>query len=209
MRILSIETTSALASIALIEDGLVLKEISWRGDDIAADLTPRLRELLPDATVGGPETRYIVASIGPGSWTGIRLGISFAKGLAVGGRREVCCVSAPDAICYGIPFPRMPVCCVISAARGEFFYSFYRGGDLTRTFLPIRKGTPEDICRRLKDRTLFVGPGAGELSDKIRSRRAVASFLFEAPRAGISGLLAHARLLRGTAGPPPEPYYGR
>ena len=90
MKILSIETTTNFGSIAFLEDGLIKREVFFKSDDIAGEIVEKINII-------GDDFDYVVVSVGPGSWTGIRIGISFAKGLTLGNRDKIYCVSIFDS----------------------------------------------------------------------------------------------------------------
>ncbi|MBN8847036.1 MULTISPECIES: tRNA (adenosine(37)-N6)-threonylcarbamoyltransferase complex dimerization subunit type 1 TsaB [unclassified Sphingomonas] len=123
MRTLVIDTATAACSVALIEDGRVVDarhEVVGRGH--AERLVPMIAELAD----GGRADRILV-DVGPGSFTGIRVGIAAARGLALGWRARVAGYSstaliAAAAIADGVP---APLAVVLEGGHGELFMQGY------------------------------------------------------------------------------------
>ena len=84
MKILSLETTSEIGSIAFLENGNIGYETVFEGCEISNYLVSSVENILEQKSIALSQINYFVVSIGPGSWTGTRLGISFVKGLAKG-----------------------------------------------------------------------------------------------------------------------------
>jgi len=84
MKLLSIETTTSVGSIAIIENFKIISEIVFKSEDVASCLVGKTKRIIDDSGIKLEEIDYFVISRGPGSWTGIRTGISFVKGLSPG-----------------------------------------------------------------------------------------------------------------------------
>jgi tRNA threonylcarbamoyladenosine biosynthesis protein TsaB len=104
MRILAIESATSTCSVALWRDGRVLAERSERTTSSHASTLPALLEAVLTAAGEKPARGNCVAvSIGPGSFTGLRIGLSFAKGLAVSARLVIVGVPTLDAYALAAP----------------------------------------------------------------------------------------------------------
>jgi len=84
MKLLSIETTTSVGSIAIIENFKIINEIVFKSEDVASHLADKTNRIIENSGIKLEEIDYFVISRGPGSWTGIRTGISFVKGLTLG-----------------------------------------------------------------------------------------------------------------------------
>ena len=127
MRVLAIETSAPTGSIALWASGECLQEQAFEGvRNHAAQLAPRVRALL--AAHGGLKTidGYAI-SIGPGSFTGLRIGVSFVKGLAAAHRRPAVGISTLRIMAIQALRDRQTDRClaVLDARRGELFGGLY------------------------------------------------------------------------------------
>ena len=113
MLILAFDTATDLATSALVADGVTLGERATRPQSLLADVDA----LLAAAGVAPPDLTGIVVGTGPGSFTGTRIGLAVARGLALSLELPVAGVSTLDALAAGVEgaFP------VIDARRGEVF----------------------------------------------------------------------------------------
>ena len=101
-RILLIETSTSVLSVALAVDGTVVAERICREPRMQASLTaPLVKEVLDEAGLKAPDCDAVAVSSGPGSYTGLRVGVSTAKGLAFGAGRPLIAVGTLDVLVDG------------------------------------------------------------------------------------------------------------
>jgi tRNA threonylcarbamoyladenosine biosynthesis protein TsaB len=124
VRLLAIDTTSESGSIALADDGRVLEEVALDSPDgFAHILFPEIERLLARHGAKITDIEGFAAAAGPGSFTGVRVGLTAAKGLAEAAGRKVVAVSNLQALAwFGTKPLRAPV---IDARRGEIFGAVY------------------------------------------------------------------------------------
>ena len=211
MKILSIETTSYIGSLAIIEDDRIIKEYLWRTSDVAAEIMENLDRFLYGYPTKLAEFDYLVVSTGPGSWTGIRIGISFVKGLSAGNRKKIYCVSVPESLFFTMSYSNERICCLVNAYQKKFYYAFHKGLFVLNKKIIIKSASFEEIIKDISERTIFVGPGVLEIKDKVSTEKKIqfSNSYFWYPKAGINGLLAFNKIKKGIPSPIPEPFYGR
>jgi len=124
VRLLAIDTTSDFGSIALAEGDRVLEEVAMRSPDgYAHVMFPEIEALLVRHKLKITDIEGFAAAAGPGSFTGVRVGLTAAKGLAEATGRKVVAVSNLQAIAsFGTRALRAPV---IDARRGDIFGAVY------------------------------------------------------------------------------------
>ena len=124
MRVLAIDTTSELGSIALAEDGRVLEQIALHSPEgFAHMLFGEIEQLLSRRNLKITDIEGFAAAAGPGAFTGVRVGLTAAKGLAEATGRKVVAISNLQALAsFGTQPLRAPV---IDARRGEVFVAIY------------------------------------------------------------------------------------
>jgi tRNA threonylcarbamoyladenosine biosynthesis protein TsaB len=133
MLILAFDTATDVATSALVSDGEVLGERTSRAATVLEDVDALLRQ----AGAHTRELEGIAVGIGPGSFTGIRIGLATARGLALALGVPVAGVSTLDALSTGAP-GAVPV---IDARRGEVFVLLEEPRALAPTALSVRRGT--------------------------------------------------------------------
>lgn len=159
MLILALDTTTRTGSGAVARDGeIVCEEPSDPARDHAAQLPGTLAMLIHNAGISLDDVTAFAVATGPGSFTGLRIGIASMQGLATARRKPLIGISALDALheCVQNPAPR--VATWIDAWRGEVFAALYEEGGAAGE--PLCEH-PEAVLKRLKGTpTMFVGDGA-------------------------------------------------
>jgi tRNA threonylcarbamoyladenosine biosynthesis protein TsaB len=128
MRILAIETATPAQSVALLDDDRLLAEASYdaRGSR-GGLLLPTVDHLLREAGVAAKDLDAVAVSIGPGSFTGLRVGLATAKGLALGTGAAVLGVSTLEALAAGYePAMEITICALLDAYRAEVYVAVFR-----------------------------------------------------------------------------------
>lgn len=132
MIVLGIDTATRFASVALVDsDGAVLADT--RGDDRAhgSDLLVLVDWVCKAASVSARQLDAVAIGAGPGSFTGLRIGMATAKGIAFAARCPLWAVSSLAALAYDelVRRPLATVCAVLDARKGEVYYGAYRRDD--------------------------------------------------------------------------------
>jgi tRNA threonylcarbamoyl adenosine modification protein YeaZ len=190
--ILAIDSATAACSAALLDGGAILDERHETvGRGHAERLLPMIAELL-----GGRRPDAILVECGPGSFTGVRVGLAAAHGLAIGWGVPVSGYSSTAALAAASA--AAPVAAALQGGHGELFVQSY-GGDPIAPLDALRSLPPEAAARSI-DAVLVVGSGAQALV----AARGHGEWRDALPRAADARLLPEA--LRSL---PPRPIYGR
>jgi len=181
LKILGIDTSSKFLNIALSEDESIIKEESYLLERAhAVELVPRVKELLKKTGTPVNKIGAFVVGIGPGSFTGMRIGVSAVKGFGIASGKPCIGVSSMDAIACNTAGRGVDIIPVIDAKRGQVYAAIYRrnGKNITRAsdyiLLPIEK-----LMKKIKEDALFLGDGLALYKDKIKSLNEKAAFLGE------------------------------
>ncbi len=165
MRILGIETATQTGGIAIIEDDRVLVEYRLgpraTGDRAGERILVLLERALSDQGLTLDVLDAIAVSIGPGSYTGLRIGLGIVKGLVFGSSLPVVPVSTLAAIAAGVTCGDETVCPVLDAKKGQLYAARFRrpgGGRLLR-LSPDTALEPAALVQALDGPTVFVGAG--------------------------------------------------
>ena len=171
--ILCIETSTAVLSVALARDGAVVCERVCTEPRSQAVLTaPLVKEVLSDAGITAGECEAVCVSAGPGSYTGLRVGVSTAKGLAFGAGIPLLSMCTLDILVEGVRFPVKPgmtsypaptgyIVPMIDARRMEVYTAVYSAEGERLTEVEARVIGPDAFAEFLEQgEVLFVGDGA-------------------------------------------------
>ncbi|GIW11160.1 MAG: tRNA (adenosine(37)-N6)-threonylcarbamoyltransferase complex dimerization subunit type 1 TsaB [Dehalococcoidia bacterium] len=197
--ILALDTVGELSGLALW-DGTIVAETVWRSDRRqTAEVLPRLARMLAETGRSLADLQGLAVVVGPGSFNGIRVGISTAQGLALARQLPVAGVTAFAAMVW--PYRALgPVGTVVRAGR-DYALAVYAAG---AEQLPPRIITAAEVARWLADCRLVVS-AVGPLPGVVVP---VVSGVAAQPRPAVVAVLGEERLARGEAGPL-EPLYLR
>jgi tRNA threonylcarbamoyladenosine biosynthesis protein TsaB len=203
MLILGIETATEQVSVAIggHEGVLGLFEVT-RGRRHAETLVPAIEFLCKQADIEIVEFGAIAIDIGPGLFTGMRVGIAAAKAMAQALRIPMIGISSLDLLAFPLRQSDRLIASVIDARRGEIFYAFYRQvpAGVQRVTEP-RVGRVDDLIGDLLGRhqdAVCVGDGALRYRDEISDALRVdfAEQYLGHPSAAPLVQLAHAKAMR-------------
>jgi tRNA threonylcarbamoyladenosine biosynthesis protein TsaB len=152
MKILGIETSVKIGSLALIEgENLIARSDIDTRLNHSARLIPVLNELLQTTGWGIDDLDGVGVGLGPGSFTGIRVGLAAGQGIAFGASIPLVGIGSLQAMVQGSSAPDGPVVTLLDAGRGRVYGAGYRkiGDDVEETIPPmlISSGEIEALCR--------------------------------------------------------------
>ena len=177
-RLILIETSTALCSAALAEDGVITSYRESSAPKAHASLTAVfIQEMLEEKGLTIADCDAVCVSKGPGSYTGLRVGVSTAKGLCFGSGKPLIAISTLDILVAQaqIPDNHKYIVPMVDARRMEVYAAVYEiagqaGNDvrqITETAPAIiDENSYSDILERGK--VLFIGDGAGKCADVIK-----------------------------------------
>lgn len=169
MILLAIETATLFGGVALISDREVIAEYSLNVRATHAErLMPTIGSLLSEAGVPLKTLDGIAVSIGPGSFTGLRIGLSTAKGLCFANGLPLVSVPTLEAMASSLPYARFPVCSVLDARKKEVYAALYDLSEGTARPMWSPRVIPLDnVLEELRGSTIFTGDGAGVFRERI------------------------------------------
>ncbi len=125
--LLALDTSTHRASLALCQNGELLAEHTWDvGAGHSVELLRRLEWLTQESGLTLSQLSAVATAIGPGSFTGVRVGVTVAKSLAFGLNIPLLGVSTLDVLAYSQAAAGLPVCALMDAGRGEFYAALYQ-----------------------------------------------------------------------------------
>ena len=173
MRVLGIETATWTASVALIDEALTLTEQTLPTSlSHGTALFPLLEDALAAARLSLHDLDLIAVSIGPGSFTGLRIGLSMAKGLSLGADLPVVGVPTLEALALAAGPRPHPIWAVLDARKHEVYSAAFThavAGQIEVVSSPAVT-TPERLAAMLAPPCTVVGNGVDSYGEVFRSR---------------------------------------
>jgi tRNA threonylcarbamoyladenosine biosynthesis protein TsaB len=165
MKILAVDSTAVAASAAVLEDGKLLGEFFTNTRRTHSQtLMPMVSGVLESTGSKIGEIGLFAVSAGPGSFTGVRIGISCIKGMAMAQDRPCAGVSALEAMARNLSCLEATVCAVMDARCGQVYNAVFEAGDgKLRRLTPDRALSIEDLsreCEKYPKPLFLVGDGA-------------------------------------------------
>ncbi len=209
--LLAIDTATRVASIALYASDGIVAEMTWRSrENHTVELTTQIVRVMELARAAKSDLKAIGVALGPGSFTGLRVGMSVAKGLAFGAQIPLLGIPTLDAMAHAHAGQSLPIWAVLAAGRGRYSVACYaaRRGVAKRVSeyaLVDAAGLVELACREdvkpKPSRRFFCGdvdaPLMRLVAERLGTRAVFASPAQNARRAAFLAELAWARYARG------------
>ncbi|NLW91224.1 MAG: tRNA (adenosine(37)-N6)-threonylcarbamoyltransferase complex dimerization subunit type 1 TsaB [Syntrophomonadaceae bacterium] len=150
MRILAIDSATPVAGVALLNDGILLKEeFSNYKKTHSETLMPMVDRVLRECECTVNDVDALAVTIGPGSFTGLRIGLALVKGLALATGIPVVGVSTLEVIAFNIYDSDALVCPLLNARKGEVYCAFYQAGGIKPVSLAdMRACSPEEFVQQ-------------------------------------------------------------
>ena len=203
MLILGIDTATDQVSAAIGGHEGVLGSVAVaRGRRHAETLTPAIEFLATQTGIGLDEIGVVAVDVGPGLFTGLRVGVATAKAMAYALRIPMVGVVSLDLVAFPMRTTSRLIVAAVDARRGELFYAFYRpvpGGVQREGAHQV--GSPDDVVAEIVatgEECLVVGDGGRRYAERFEaiSRVLVADQEVAHPSAASLVQLAHAQAVR-------------
>jgi len=201
MRILGIDTSSRFNTIGLIDGAQILADFTWEArDNSLQKIILSIDLVLTSAEFTLADIDGLAVGIGPGSWTGVRVGVTVGKILAYATNKPICGISSLDALAYQAKDIPTPLCPLIDAGRENVYAAFYRPqGETIVKESEYYVGHVKGLLKLINEPTLFLGHAAHLYRQMIVEELGpLANYRGEdVQRGSVIALLALPRLQRG------------
>ena len=173
MKILAVDTSSNVASAAIVDgDKLVCECVLNNKLTHSQTLMPMIDEVFKKSELTPCDIDVFAVSNGPGSFTGLRIGVTTIKGLAHAQDKPVCAVNTLEALAFNLPFCPYIISPIMDARREQVYNAFYKweNGELKEITKP-RAVSLEDCLNELitiGEKVVFLGDGVAVFRDKIK-----------------------------------------
>jgi tRNA threonylcarbamoyladenosine biosynthesis protein TsaB len=169
---LAIDTSTDIIDIALFNEDNVRAEITWCcGQNHTIELLPNLIGLLHETGVELYDINGLAVATGPGSFNGLRVGMSVAKGLALVLDIPVVGISTLEIEAYSYSYVKLPICPLHRTGRGDLAAALYQMQAGTWCRLMEEHVTTSDaLCSKVREETIFCGRFISHIEDQLRER---------------------------------------
>jgi tRNA threonylcarbamoyl adenosine modification protein YeaZ len=168
---LAIDTSTDFASIALSQEGETMAELTWHSkQNHTVELVPNIVYLLNQAKIEAKSLGTIFVAKGPGSFNGLRVGVSTAKGLAFALNIPLVGISTLEVEAYPFAFTQLPIYPIHNAGRGEIATALYQQNDEWHCLKPENITTVDVLCQQIRGKTLFCGEIPPSVIQELQQR---------------------------------------
>lgn len=163
MFILAFDTAAKAGSVAITyEDQLIISYTVKSDISHSKRLLSSIELALKQVSLTLEDLSGFGVTIGPGSFTGLRIGLSIGKGLAYATGKPLVGVSTLEAMAFGLPFAPYLICPVMDARKGEVYAGFFKNqGQTLSKVLPEMVLPPGGLCQYIHEPVIFLGDGIG------------------------------------------------
>ncbi|MFC1806762.1 tRNA (adenosine(37)-N6)-threonylcarbamoyltransferase complex dimerization subunit type 1 TsaB [Candidatus Omnitrophota bacterium] len=200
---LSVDTSSKRFSIALLENDLLIDEIeSGANNSHSSQLIPEIDKMLLKNLRGIKDIDLFCVGLGPGSFTGLRIGLTIMRGFALSLKRPIIGIPSIDSLAFNVLGHQGLICPIIDAKQHKVYARFYECKDQeVRSKGKILLTPIADLLKSIKRNVIFLGDGLSIYKDDIISKKSsLAVFAPETtwyPKAAIIGRLGVDRFRSG------------
>ncbi len=199
---LAIDTSTDFCSIGLSRQGEMVAEITWHSEqNHTVELAPNIDRLLGQTGTSPQSLEAVFVARGPGSFNGLRVGVSTAKGLALALDIPLVGISTLEIEAFPFAFTGFPICPIHNAGRGEIAAALYQDKNGWRCLKPEHITTVDSLCLQTKRKTVFCGeipPAAiDELQKKLEKYAIIPEAITRVRHAVYLATLGWQRLSKG------------
>jgi tRNA threonylcarbamoyl adenosine modification protein YeaZ len=199
---LAIDTSTEIASLAILQDEDIISEMTWHcGLNHSVEMFPRLDYLIRKSGLDIRSTDCVFVALGPGSFNGLRVGVSAAKGLAYSLGARVIGIGTLEIAAYPYSQMEWQVCALQNAGRQEIAAAlFKRKARRWQEVAPAHLTTVEALAQEIKEKTLFCGEfdagTASGIKKVFKTQAILASPALRLRRAANLAELGRGRLIK-------------
>ncbi len=197
--ILAIDTATEYASLALYRQDGILAEESWfSGRNHTSEVMPRLAKMLQLAGLNVADLTALAVSLGPGSFTGVRIGLALAKGIALPHKLPVIGISTLEVAAYPLRDSHVPVWAIVQAGRGRIIVACYAQVEQNwQEIAEPRLTTFEALAAEITEPALCTGEIEAQAAQLLqRGSAQKATVAWPATRLRRAGYLAEIAAMR-------------
>ncbi len=172
MKIMGIDSSTPQGSVALLENGQVLAQAEvGNNSSFSNQILNLVDTVLNESRSKLEDVHGFCLTAGPGSFTGLRVGASLLKGFVLATSKPFVKIDTLEATALRATPTNKKICAILDAKKKELYTANFRERDgVLERLTPDRAVAPEQLCREIKEPTIFVGNGLYAYGDWLASR---------------------------------------
>jgi tRNA threonylcarbamoyladenosine biosynthesis protein TsaB len=198
LKILAFESSTSRGTIALLSNEKLVQQLDFpAGQRTAQSFAPALDQLLREHLSSAKEIELVALTVGPGSFTGLRIAVTAAKTLAYATHAHIVALNTLDVLVQQLPTSVTRACAVMDAQRHQFFAAQYRR-DHDETWVvtrPCHIVDQQALLQQTPHDMMLTGPGLKKLEPQSLESSVVSTPDVWSPQAATLGTLAWKRHL--------------
>ncbi|MBI5297212.1 MAG: tRNA (adenosine(37)-N6)-threonylcarbamoyltransferase complex dimerization subunit type 1 TsaB [Chloroflexi bacterium] len=200
--LLAVDTSTAQMGLAAYDGAQVLAEMTWTNRKFhTVELAPSIAGLLARCGLTMEAVSALGVAIGPGSFTSLRVGLSFAKGLALARRLPLIGIPTLDVVAAAQPLSELPLVATLQAGRGRLAVGWYAAVENGwQAQGPARVETVDSLAEQIQDPTIVCGELSAEERQRLARKRVNVVLMTAANSVRRPAILAELAWARWQAG---------
>lgn len=205
--LLAIDTSTRTVGVALFDGDQIWNETTWTSHDYhTVELAPGIRDILQKSGVGIATVEALAVAIGPGSFTGLRIGLALAKGIVLARHIPIVGIPTLDILTAAVPMDGGSLAAVLRAGRERLAVGWYQAARSGwRSMGKIEVLTAQELAENIQEPTLVCGELTEEERRLLGRKRKVVRLLSPARSLRRPGYLAEIGWRRWQAGKMDDP----
>lgn len=157
--LLAIDTSTQAVGVALYDGVQIVSERIWLSQQFhTVELAPSVSATIDQAGISISDLKAVAVAIGPGSFTGLRIGLALAKGMALAGKLAIVGIPSLDILVASQPIDKKPLAAILQAGRGRIAVGWYKNySGEWKADRKVQVMTPRDLASRIKSPTIVCG----------------------------------------------------
>ena len=168
---MGIDSSTPQSSVALVKDGQVIEQDQVDPDSVSNQVLVLIDKILVNSRTKLSDLDGFCLTVGPGSFTGLRIGASILKGLLLATSKPFVKIDTLEAIALRAMPTNKNICTILDAKKKELYTAcFHPTSEIPERLSLDRALTPNQLCQEIKEPTIFIGNGLDSYGDFLASK---------------------------------------
>jgi tRNA threonylcarbamoyladenosine biosynthesis protein TsaB len=167
---MGIDSSTPQSSVALVKDGQVIEQALVEPDSVSNQVLVLVDRILVNSRTKLSDIDGFCLTVGPGSFTGLRIGASILKGLLLATSKPFVKIDTLESIALMAMPTNKKICTILDAKKKELYTAYFQPTtEIPERLSQDRALTPSQLCREIKEPTVFIGNGLDSYGDFLAS----------------------------------------